>query len=67
MFEWKFSRSYAVVSRRELSALSRRDNRTQPGVLTPGYRSKKRARPEGAEDRGGRTKRKSEFYGDPPR
>jgi hypothetical protein len=32
-----------------LSYLSRRDNRTQPGVLTPGT-DKESARPEGAED-----------------
>src|ERR1700726_2043584 len=36
---------------RPLSFLSRRDNRTQPGVLTPGT-DKESARPEGAEDIG---------------
>ena len=34
---------------RPVSYLSRRDNRTQPGVLTPGT-DKESARPEGAED-----------------
>jgi len=38
------------LSRGDMSSLSRRDKRTQPGVSTPGT-DKKMARPEGAEER----------------
>jgi hypothetical protein len=60
-------RGCRVLSRRDCTNVSRRDDRTQPGVLTPGYRCKKRPalpvrrssgnvgrRRKGAEDRGGR-------------
>jgi hypothetical protein len=36
-----------LLSRKDVSELSRRDNRTEPGVLTPGTHAKT-IRPEGA-------------------
>ena len=49
VLEWLVCDGVDFVDRRQDASLSRRDDRTQPGVLTPGTRQKK-ARPAGAED-----------------